>query len=188
MSSGCSYYRHCSRHQPDPPNLLQVKFFFSLCRILRHYFILVGLPVKHSWSALHCEVSSEILYLLVIIDKICQLSDFDTACSSLWSTNLNRLNVATRLIKEVKLVFEKISSDIQCCLVTHRPGPQYRLLPKSIWPHFTAHFRDCLSLSKKLQTTAYYSLLFPQREYKISSVRLAKGKVICVSGSSHCSA
>lgn len=55
-----------------------------------------------------------------------------------------------------------------------RPGLP---LPESIWLHFTAHFRDCLVISKQVISMAHYSLLFPQREYKVSFSLLAKGKV-----------
>lgn len=57
------------------------------------------------------------LYFLVIRGN-CQLSMFDTACSSLWNTYPKTKQteyVATRLIKKVKLDFEK-KSDILCRL------------------------------------------------------------------------
>ncbi len=142
------------------------------------YYWTLGQPLVRSGSStVQSAVCSETLYFQVITGGNCQLSMFDTACSSLWSTNPKTKrteNVATHFIKQVKLDFEKNQISNAVCLFTltndtrgRGPGLLYRLLPESIWPHFTAHFRDCLTLSKKLQTLADYYLLCPQREHKV---------------------
>lgn len=96
----------------------------------------------------------------------------------------NRLKMWLHLITEVKLDFEKNQISSAVCLFTLTndtvgcgPGLLYRLLPESIWLHFTAHFRDCLTLSKELPTMADYFLLFPQREYKVVFLPLTKSEV-----------
>ena len=155
------------------------------------YYSAPGRPLlRHGWSSVCSAVCSETLYFPVITGGKCQLSMFDSARSSLRNTNPKTKqteNVATHLIKQVKLDFEKNQISNAACLFTltndtggRGPGLLYPLLPESIWLHFTAHFRDCPTLSKEVPTVADYSLLFPQREYKVSFLPLTKGKVIFV--------
>lgn len=108
----------------------------------------------------------------------------------------NRLKMELHLIAEVKFDFEKnrISAAVCLCTLTNdtgvqRPGLFYQMLPESIWLHFTAHFRDCRTLSKELPTMADYSLLFPQRECKVGFLAFYKERSLfvqshlCVTGS-----
>lgn len=111
-----------------------------------------------------------------------------------------RLNPKTKQIKmqshiftkELKLDFLKncISSllySIELISGEARGGTTLPAIP-SIWLHYTLLLqRGPQTFFYKLLTMSDYSLLFPQREYKISYVRYVKIKVILVSGSTHCS-